>query len=106
MLLIFELVLKQQNNLKLIYWRLIRYSQINCRYLCKSWKIGMEINHDVKREEITELVMEMMEGEKGKEMRQKCLEWKNKSTKTIDLGGSSYNNFLDLIKEVIHHNAI
>jgi len=66
----------------------------------------MEINHDVKREEITELVMEMMEGEKGKEMRQKCLEWKNKSTKAIDLGGSSYINFLDLIKEAIHHNAI
>ena len=34
----------------------------------------MEINHDVRREEIAKLVKEMMMGEKGMEMKQKSLE--------------------------------
>jgi hypothetical protein len=68
--------------------------------------MGMEINHDVKREEITELVIEMMEGEKGKEMKQKSLEWKKKAKIATDLKGSSYNNFHKLIMEVLHCNDI
>jgi len=48
----------------------------------------------------------MMEGEKGKEMRQNCLEWKKKATDATNVGGSSYNNFYNLIKELIYHNAI
>jgi hypothetical protein len=67
----------------------------------------LEINFDVKRDEITKLVMKMMEGEKGKEMRLKSLEWKKKkkALEATDLGGSSYNNFHKLIKE-IRHNGI
>jgi hypothetical protein len=89
-----------------ICWPFFSEQQTNCRYLCNTWKIGMEINHDVKRDEITKLVMEIMEGEKGKEMREKCLELKKKAIDATDLGGSSYNNFHSLIKEVLHHNAI
>ncbi|RHN68874.1 putative 7-deoxyloganetin glucosyltransferase [Medicago truncatula] len=89
-----------------ICWPFFAEQQTNCWYLCKSWKIGMEINHDVKRDDITELVVQMMEGEKGKEMRHKCLEWKKKARKATNLGGSSYNNFQKLIKEVLHHKAI
>ncbi|XP_058781760.1 linamarin synthase 1-like [Vicia villosa] len=89
-----------------ICWPFFAEQQTNCRYLCNNWKIGMEINHDVKRVEITKLVLEMMEGEEGKEMRQKSLEWKKKATTATNLGGSSYNNFQKLIKEVLHHNDI
>ncbi|XP_004502000.1 linamarin synthase 2 [Cicer arietinum] len=89
-----------------ICWPFYAEQQTNCRYLCNSWKMGMEINHDVKREEITELVMEMMKGDKGKEMKQKSLEWKKKAKNATELGGSSYNNFNNLIKKVIHHKAI
>jgi len=89
-----------------ICWPFFAEQQTNCRYLCNTWRIGMEINHDVKREEITELMMEMMEGEKGKEMRQNSLEWKKKATDATNLEGSSYNNFHKLIKEVLHHKAI
>jgi hypothetical protein len=66
----------------------------------------LEINYDVKRDEITKLVMKLMEGEKGKEMRQKSLEWKKKALEATDLGGSSYNNFHKLIKEILLHNDI
>ncbi|XP_057431123.1 linamarin synthase 1-like [Lotus japonicus] len=89
----------------LICWPFFAEQQTNCRYACKTWGIGMEINHDVKRGEITALVNEMMEGEKGKEMRQKSLEWKKKAIKETGIGGSSYNNFHKLVKEVLHHNV-
>jgi hypothetical protein len=89
-----------------ICWPFFAEQQTNCRYLCSTWKMGMEINHDVEREEITELVMEMMKGEKGKEMKQKSLEWKKKAKIATDLKGSSYNNFHKLITEVLHRNAI
>ncbi|KAK7306718.1 hypothetical protein VNO77_44673 [Canavalia gladiata] len=90
----------------MICWPFFAEQQTNCRYVCTTWGIGMEINHDVKREEITNLVKEMIEGDKGKEMKQKCLEWKKKAKIATDVGGSSYNNFYKLIKEVFHHNAI
>ncbi|KAK2388605.1 linamarin synthase [Trifolium repens] len=85
-----------------ICWPFFAEQQTNCRYLCNTWRIGLEINHDVKRNEITEIVMEMMEGEKGKEIRRNCLEWKTKATKATDQGESSYNNFHNLIKQVLH----
>ncbi|WJX32932.1 7-deoxyloganetin glucosyltransferase [Trifolium repens] len=89
-----------------ICWPFFADQQTNCRYLCNTWRIGLEINYDVKRDEITKLVMEMMEGEKGKEMRLNSLEWKKKTLEATDLGGSSYNSFHKLIKEILHHNGI
>ncbi|KAJ1394356.1 UDP-glycosyltransferase family, conserved site [Sesbania bispinosa] len=93
------------SGVPMICWPFFAEQQTNCRYVCTTWGIGTEINHDVKREEITMLVEEMIKGEKGKEMRQKCLEWQKKVINATDFGGSSYNNFHKLIKEVLHHNA-
>ncbi|KAL2322002.1 hypothetical protein Fmac_026381 [Flemingia macrophylla] len=90
----------------MICWPFFAEQQTNCRYLNTTWGIGIEINHDVKREDIAELVKEMLKGEKGKEMRQKSLEWKKRAIRTTNRGGSSYNNFYKLINEVFHHNVI
>jgi hypothetical protein len=94
------------SGLPLVCWPFFAEQQTNCRYACTTWGIGMEVNHDVKREEITTLVTEMMKGEKGKEMRKKGLEWKKKAIEATGLGGSSYNDFHKFIKEALHHNAI
>ncbi|CAJ1965504.1 unnamed protein product [Sphenostylis stenocarpa] len=90
------------SGVPMICWPFFAEQQTNARYLCRNWRIGMEINHDVKREEITKLVTEMMKGEKGMEIRQKSLEWKNKAIRATDVGGSSYNNFHKLIKDIFH----
>ncbi|CAK9162652.1 unnamed protein product [Ilex paraguariensis] len=63
----------------------------------------MEINHDVKREEVKTLVRKMMEGDKGKQMRSTAREWKKKAEAATDVRGSSYNNFDKFIKEALHH---
>ncbi|GJR52415.1 linamarin synthase 2-like protein [Tanacetum coccineum] len=85
----------------LICWPFFSDQQTNCRYACVEWGIGMEINHDVKRNEVEVLVKEMLQGEKGKEMRRNAKEWKRKAKEAIEVGGSSYNNFQRFIKEAL-----
>ncbi|XP_047336811.1 7-deoxyloganetin glucosyltransferase-like [Impatiens glandulifera] len=85
----------------ILSWPFFAEQQTNCRYSCVEWGIGMEIDNDVKREKVEMLVKEMMEGEKGKEMKMKVMEWKKKAEEAV-LGpnGSSYINFQKLIKSI------
>ncbi|WKA09591.1 hypothetical protein VitviT2T_027220 [Vitis vinifera] len=59
-----------------------------------------EIN-EAKRQEIERAVMELMEDEKGKEIRRKGSEWKKKAEDATKQGGSFYDNFDRFIKEVL-----
>ncbi|CAK8566864.1 unnamed protein product [Lathyrus sativus] len=90
----------------MIGWPFFAEQQTNCRFICNTWGIGMDIKDDVKREEVTELVVEMIKGEKGKEMREKCQEWKKKVVEAADPGGSSYDDFYRLLKEVFHCDVV
>ena len=53
----------------------------------------MEINGDVRRDQVGKLVIELMEGEKGKEIKRKVMEWKTKAEEAASPGGSSCKNF-------------
>ena len=86
----------------MICWPFFAEQQMNCRYACTTWGIGMELNHSVKRGEIVELVKEMIEGDKAKEMKQNVLEWRKKALEATDIGGSSYNDFNRFVKEALH----
>ena len=73
----------------------------NCRYSCSEWGIGMEVDGDVKREDVEKLVRELMDEEKGKKMKKKAMEWKKLAEEAIIPGGSSYNNFNKLLSNVL-----
>ncbi|KAB1222809.1 UDP-glycosyltransferase 85A2 [Morella rubra] len=60
----------------LISWPFFAEQQTNCRYSCKEWGLGMEIEGDVNRAQIESLVRELMAGVKGRELKQKAVEWK------------------------------
>ncbi|KAI9120727.1 hypothetical protein K1719_007760 [Acacia pycnantha] len=66
-------------------WPFFAYQQTNCRYACKYLGIGVEIDNNVKREEVEKVVNELMDGETGgSEWKEKAANWKrnfNKSTK-------------------------
>nr|QEA68978.1 UGT85K22 [Panax ginseng] len=87
----------------MICWPFFAEQQTNCRYSCvdDEWGIGVEVNHDVKHEEIEVLVKQIMEGDKGKRLRRRALEWKKKAKDATSVGGSSYNNFDRFLKEVL-----
>ncbi|KAI7994798.1 UDP-glycosyltransferase 85A2 [Camellia lanceoleosa] len=62
---------------------------------------GMEIEHDVKREQVQDLVSKILEGEEGKKLRNKAMDWKKKAEAAVIEGGSSYNNFNLLVEELL-----
>ncbi|KAL6964267.1 7-deoxyloganetin glucosyltransferase [Sarracenia purpurea var. burkii] len=84
-----------------ICWPFFAEQQTNCWCSCTEWGIGLEIDNDVKREEVEKLVRELMEGEKGKEMKRKAVGWKKAAEEAAGPGGSSYINLEKLIGEVL-----
>ncbi|KAL3538671.1 hypothetical protein ACH5RR_002037 [Cinchona calisaya] len=85
----------------LICWPFFAEQPTNCRYSCVEWEIGMEINNDVKRDEVEVLVRELMDGEKGQKMRNKALYCKKKAEEAVGPNGSSYKNLEKLFEEVL-----
>ncbi|KAF9621034.1 hypothetical protein IFM89_015856 [Coptis chinensis] len=90
------------SGVPMICWPFFAEQQMNCRYCCIHWGIGMEIDSDVKREEVESAVREMLQGKKGKEMKINAVEWKKKAEKAVSLGGSSYENVDKLLNEALY----
>ncbi|CAL9770954.1 unnamed protein product [Musa acuminata subsp. burmannicoides] len=85
----------------MLSWPFFAEQQTNCRYACTEWGIAMEIDNDVKREEVEALIRKLMGGDKGKEMRKKTMEWNEKAMRATQPGGSSFVNLERLIKDVM-----
>ncbi|KAK7824703.1 7-deoxyloganetin glucosyltransferase [Quercus suber] len=85
----------------MISWPFFAEQLTNCRYCCVEWGIGMEIDNNVQRDEVEKLVRELMDGEKGKELKKKAMEWKIKAEDATKPSGSSYQNMDKLISEVL-----
>jgi hypothetical protein len=85
----------------MLCWPFFSDQQTNCKYSCNEWGIGMEINNDVKREEVEKIVRDLMEGDKGKIMKKKVLEWKKLAEEATDPLGSSSINLNNFMSEVL-----
>lgn len=91
-------------GLPVICWPFFFEQPTNCRYACRDdeWGIGVEVNQEVKRKEIEDLVREVMDGEKGEQLKIKALGWREKAEETTNIGGSSFDNFERFVKEALH----
>ncbi|XP_031278251.1 7-deoxyloganetin glucosyltransferase-like [Pistacia vera] len=86
----------------MICWPFFAEQQTNCWMCDTQWGVGMEINSDVGRVEIERLVRELMNGDKGKEMKKKAMEWKLLALKAITSpNGSSYLIMEKMINQVL-----
>lgn len=86
----------------MICWPFFAEQQTNCRFCCKEWGVGLELEGDVKRNYIEDLVRKLMEGKEGKEMRKKALEWKKLAEEaTTAPNGSSFLNLNKMINQVL-----
>ncbi|GAB2231707.1 hypothetical protein Droror1_Dr00010719 [Drosera rotundifolia] len=90
------------SGVPMICWPFFADQQPNGWFTCQKWHIGMEIDSEVRQKQVEKQVREIMEGEKGKEMRTKAMEWKSlaKDAATWE-SGSSYLNLERLIQDVL-----
>ncbi|CAL0319264.1 unnamed protein product [Lupinus luteus] len=85
----------------MICWPFFAEQQTNCLFCCEEWGIGLEIE-DVKRDKIEGLVRELMDGEKGKEMKERALELKKLGQDSASaFVGSSFLNFDKMVHQVL-----
>ncbi|KAI3837133.1 hypothetical protein MKX03_022182 [Papaver bracteatum] len=89
------------SGVPLICWPFHGDQQTNSRYSCKNWGVGTEIDSAVQRNEVEKLVRQLMESEKGREMKNKALEWKKKAEEATSLGGSSYVNINKIVTDIL-----
>ncbi|WMV26986.1 hypothetical protein MTR67_020371 [Solanum verrucosum] len=90
------------NGVPMMCWPFFAEQQTNCLFKCTQWGIRMEIDNNVKRDEVESLVRELMVGEKGKDMRKKAMEWKRLAEEAAKKPtGSSYLNIHKLINEIL-----
>ncbi|XP_021753217.1 7-deoxyloganetin glucosyltransferase-like [Chenopodium quinoa] len=86
----------------MICWPFFAEQQMNGLYACKEWRVGVEMEEgSVQRKEVEGLVRDVMESEKGKELKGKAMEWKKKAEEATRPGGSSYNNFDKLVRNLV-----
>ncbi|CAI9763871.1 unnamed protein product [Fraxinus pennsylvanica] len=90
------------SGVPMICWPFFAEQQTNCWFSCTKLGIGMEIDSDVKRDEVKILVNELMIEEKGKEMKKRALEMmKLAQDSAKNSEGSSYKNLEKLIHQVL-----
>uniref|UniRef100_A0A1J3H8P9 Glycosyltransferase n=1 Tax=Noccaea caerulescens TaxID=107243 RepID=A0A1J3H8P9_NOCCA len=86
----------------MVCWPFFAEQQTNCKFCCDEWEIGIEIGGDVKRDEVEAVVRELMDGEKGKKMREKAEEWRRLAEKATEHElGSSVVNLEKLVTNVL-----
>lgn len=87
------------SGVPMICWPFFGDQQPNCWVCCNKWGVGMEIDNDVKSEEVRKMVIELMNGEKGNKMRKKVIELKNKAQVACEFPcGSSIVN----LEKIVH----
>ncbi|KAH0705343.1 hypothetical protein KY290_010038 [Solanum tuberosum] len=90
------------SGVPMLCWPFFAEQQTNCWFSETKWGIGMEIDNNVKRDEVENLVRELMVGEKGKEMKKKAMEWKELAEISAKKStGSSYVNIEKVINDVL-----
>ncbi|KAL3724280.1 hypothetical protein ACJRO7_029449 [Eucalyptus globulus] len=78
----------------------------NATFIVEVWKVGLRVRANergvVTGEEIESCVNEIMEGgERGKEIRENSLGWKELAKRAIDEGGSSEKNIQEFVSNVL-----
>jgi hypothetical protein len=85
----------------MLCWPFFGDQQTNSKYTCNEWGIGMEIPSHANREEVEKIVRELMEGDNGKKMKKKVMEWKKLAEEATGPHGSSSINLNNLVNEVL-----
>ncbi|KAJ4967278.1 hypothetical protein NE237_019127 [Protea cynaroides] len=88
-----------------ICWPFFADQHTNYKYSCTHWGIGTETNNNVMRDEVEKLVRELIEDDKGKEMKSNVMMWKKKAEEATTSVGSSFLNFDNMVNQILLSNG-
>ncbi|KAL7201240.1 hypothetical protein ACSBR1_033031 [Camellia fascicularis] len=78
----------------------------NAKYVMDVWRMGLRVRCNdkgiVRREEIEHCVREVMEGERGKEMKRNAIKWSELAKEAVGEGGSSDRNIHEIVAKLGH----
>ncbi|KAF2298333.1 hypothetical protein GH714_022401 [Hevea brasiliensis] len=77
----------------------------NAKFVTDVWQVGVKVKADeygiVTKEEIERCVREVMEGEKGNEIRKNSEKWKKLACMAVDEGGKSDKNIEEFVTKLV-----
>ncbi|KAL4322418.1 hypothetical protein HN51_067526 [Arachis hypogaea] len=78
----------------------------NAKYLVDVWKVGIRPMVDdkkiMRKEALEYCIRELMENEKGKEIKINAMQWKNLAIEAVSEGGSSNKNIIEFVNGLFH----
>jgi hypothetical protein len=83
----------------MVCWPGFADQYINCRYACEEWGVALRLDEQLRREQVTAHVNELM-GDKAKDMRRCGAKWKAAAEAATAPGGSSHDNLDRLVAEL------
>ncbi|XXG44858.1 hypothetical protein AAC387_Pa02g0097 [Persea americana] len=76
----------------------------NAKYVEEVWRVGLRPRVDEKgivgRIEMEHCIREVMEGERGRDIKRNACKWKELTKEALSPGGSSYNNIEEFVTEI------
>ncbi|KAL2236861.1 UNVERIFIED_CONTAM: UDP-glycosyltransferase 74E2 [Sesamum indicum] len=76
----------------------------NSKFVMDVWKMGIRAKTDdsgvVNRETIASCIRDVMEGERGEEIKKNAIKWKELAREAVDEGGSSDKNIQDFVSSL------
>lgn len=94
-------------------WPMMAEQWLNARFVVEEIKVGLRVGTVdgsvkgfVKAERLKEAVVELMEGEKGKELRERVEELAAAARDAVAEGGSSWLALDNLVGEIQRHKEI
>lgn len=73
----------------------------NARCVSDVWKVGLQLEHRMKRGEIETTVRKIMVEKEGEEIRERIFKLMDKANVCIKQGGSSYQSLEALVKHIL-----
>ncbi|KAK7339513.1 hypothetical protein VNO77_20184 [Canavalia gladiata] len=78
----------------------------NAKLIVDVWKMGIKApvdeKHVVSREALKHCIREILESERGKEMKRNAMQWKNLAAGAVSEGGSSHRNITEFVQSLFH----
>ncbi|CAI0540286.1 unnamed protein product [Linum tenue] len=74
--------------------------KVTARYVTHVWKVGMQLEEELEREQVAAAVRRLMVEKEGMEMRKRAVELKARVEIGTRKGGSSFNDLDKLIKTI------